>query len=115
LDGSGNVTGAAYVINPTTVAVDEPDELPNSVVLEQNYPNPFNPQTEISFTLPTSSHISLVIFDVLGKQIDTIVEGVQPAGQHTFSWDAGEVPSGVYLYILETPLGFSTRTMVLVK
>lgn len=115
LDGSGNVTGAAYVINPTTVAVDEPDELPNSVVLEQNYPNPFNPQTEISFTLPTSSHISLVIFDVLGKQIDTIVEGVQPAGKHTFTWDAGEVPSGVYLYRLETPLGFSTRTMVLVK
>ena len=81
---------------------------PMSFGLSQNYPNPFNPETTISFSVPSVSDISLTIYDINGRVVDVLAEGMYNPGVHSFIWDGmslgGEiVPSGVYLYKLITP------------
>ncbi len=104
---------------PITTAV--ADELPRSLpVLGQNVPNPFNPLTHISFDLPDGGQTSLVVYDVAGRQVRTLVTGTLPAGGHTFSWngadDAGrQVGAGVYLYQLRSGTIDEVRRMTLVR
>jgi 1,4-alpha-glucan branching enzyme len=93
--------------------------VPSEYVLEQNYPNPFNPSTVIRFALPRSEYVRLAVYDLLGKEIAVLREGVVEAGRHTVSWDgkgsAAPVASGVYFVRLTTP-GFSAvRRAVLVR
>ncbi len=83
--------------------------------LHQNYPNPFNPSTNISFVLPASGLVSIKIYDVKGRLIQTLTERTMTAGEHTLTFDASALPSGVYLYKLETPSGSQTRKMTLIK
>ncbi|MBO6525146.1 MAG: DUF1501 domain-containing protein [Balneolaceae bacterium] len=83
--------------------------------LHQNYPNPFNPSTNISFVLPASGLVSLKIYDVKGRLIQTLTERTMSVGEHTVTFDASDLPSGVYLYQLETPSGSQTRKMTLIK
>lgn len=75
--------------------------LPASCALEQNYPNPFNPSTEIRFSVPQKSYITLTIFDLLGREIATLVSEELSAGSYSMRWDAAGVPSGVYLCRLQ--------------
>lgn len=83
--------------------------------LHQNYPNPFNPSTNISFVLPVSGLVSIKIYDVKGGLIQTLTEQTMTAGEHTVTFDASALSSGVYLYQLETPSGSQTKKMTLVK
>ncbi len=83
--------------------------------LHQNYPNPFNPSTNISFVLPASGLVSIKIYDVKGRLIQTLTERTMTAGEHTITFDASALPSGVYLYQLETPAGSQTKKMTLIK
>lgn len=83
--------------------------------LHQNYPNPFNPSTNISFVLPTSSLVSIKIYDMKGRLIQTLAERTMTAGEHTVTFDASSLSSGVYLYQLATPSGNQTKKMTLVK
>jgi beta-N-acetylhexosaminidase len=80
-----------------------------------NYPNPFNPATVISYQLPAISVVTLRVYDVLGREITTLVDGVQQAGIHSVRWDASRYSSGVYLYRLTTDAFVQTRKMVLLK
>ncbi len=89
--------------------------LPETFVLENNYPNPFNPTTAIRFALPESAHVSLVVYNALGQTVAKLVDGGYPAGHHEVQFDAGNLPSGTYLYRLETPAGSFTKTMLLLK
>ncbi|NOY06990.1 MAG: T9SS type A sorting domain-containing protein [Chlorobi bacterium] len=68
--------------------------------LNQNYPNPFNPSTNIAFTLPEASQVSLKVIDVLGREVATLVNGRMSAGSHTVTWNADGYQSGVYMYRL---------------
>jgi|GEM_PF-745117 len=88
---------------------------PFSYNLLQNYPNPFNPETSISFDLPSASHITLTVFDVLGRPVEVLANQVYGAGQHSVSFDASDLPSGMYMYRLSSELGVITRQMMLVK
>ena len=90
-------------------------EVPAGYVLESNYPNPFNPQTTIRFGMPESAQVRLVVFDVLGRQVRVLVDGVREAGTHEVVFDARALPSGTYLYRLETPAGSFVQMMQLVK
>jgi hypothetical protein len=88
---------------------------PVSFDLRQNYPNPFNSKTTIGFQSSASSHVTLKIFDLLGREVTTLVDGVRGAGWHQIAFDAAGLPSGSYLYRLTTPVISLTKTMELVK
>ena len=91
------------------------DALPREFALGQNYPNPFNPATTIRFSVPEASPVKLVVFDVLGRQVRVLVDGVREAGIHEVLFEAGDLPSGTYLYRLETRQGSFVQMMQLVK
>jgi hypothetical protein len=90
-------------------------ELPNSFQLAQNYPNPFNPTTTISYQLPTQSHVALKIFDVLGREVATLVNGLEEAGYKSVAWDARSVPSGVYFYRIVAGRYTETKKLLLLR
>jgi hypothetical protein len=110
------------------VSVDEQVHMPTDYTLNQNYPNPFNPTTAISYQLPALSgvdgsaltRVDLSVFDVLGRQVTTLVSGLRPAGAHVVRWDGnnerGErMPSGMYLYRLTVGSSEVTKKMILLK
>jgi hypothetical protein len=76
------------------------NDLPSKFSLSQNYPNPFNPSTIISYQLAKNSRVSLKVFDLLGREVTTLVNGVRPAGTYTATFNAVNLPSGVYFYRL---------------
>jgi hypothetical protein len=96
------------------------EPIPFEYALKQNYPNPFNPETNIEFALPKESNVSLVVYNLLGQTVRTLVSGTVAAGAHTAHWDGknengANVPSGIYFYKLNTPEFFQTNKMVLVR
>ncbi len=97
-------------------SVDGPlTDVPNLFVLCQNYPNPFNPGTSFEFRISSLGFVSLKIFDVLGREVATLVNEVRPAGVHTIRWDAASLPSGVYYYRLRAGAFVEAKKMVLMK
>ena len=89
--------------------------IPTTTDLMQNYPNPFNPTTTISFTLPESGNVTLKIFNPLGEEIATLVNGYTEAGVHVFNFNAGNLPSGMYIYQLKTNSNTLTKKMLFLK
>lgn len=83
--------------------------------LAQNYPNPFNPSTTISFSIPNESHVTLKIYDVLGREVATLVNGNFKAGGYTKTWNATSVSSGIYFYRLEAGNYSETKKLNLIK
>ena len=116
---------SANVILMTTEVSDAgKSSLPDKFALEQNYPNPFNPSTEINFSLPLSSDVQLLIYDLHGQLIKEVASGSMPPGNHTISWNGSNsagnrVSSGIYFYYLKASSGSSTysktRKMLLLK
>ncbi|MBN2200486.1 T9SS type A sorting domain-containing protein [bacterium] len=107
--GIGEVAENACV---TGVGAAEP---PASFSLGQNYPNPFNPVTEIAYTLPEPGHVTLVVYDVTGREIRTLVNENKPAGAHRFNFSAAGLGSGVYVYRLKAGDRAENRKMILIK
>jgi len=102
LDGVETFSDTLLVdTNPTGVDKTELPTIPARIVLQQCYPNPFNPSTNILFTLPSRSFVSLKIFDLLGREIATIVSEEMSAGSYSKQWIAANMPSGVYFYQLQ--------------
>ena len=89
--------------------------IPDKFELSQNYPNPFNPTTTISFSLPTASDISLVVYNILGQKVVSLAEGFYPPGHYDVVFDAAEYSSGVYFYRLTRGRDIETKKMMLVK
>jgi hypothetical protein len=88
---------------------------PHSFELSKLYPNPFNPSTEVSFSLPMDGHVHLAAFDVRGKEVDVIFEGAQTVGQHSYTWNASNLPSGVYYIRLQAGTMMSGQKALLIK
>ena len=102
--------------DPTAVSVnDDSPVIMDGYSLHQNYPNPFNPVTEISFDLPIAGDISLRVFNMLAQEVALIASGNYPAGLHTISFNAVELPSGIYFYTLTGSGVTVTRKMILMK
>ena len=89
--------------------------LPYQYELKQNYPNPFNPSTTISFSIPVQGNVSLKIFNVIGQEVDEIVNENLSAGNYSIIWDGEELSSGVYLYRLQAGEFLESKKMVLLK
>ncbi len=90
-------------------------EVPGSFSLSQNYPNPFNPVTNITFGLPVSSHVTLRVFDILGRESEVLANGDFSAGKYNVDFDASSLSSGLYFYTLEAGDFRETRKMLLIK
>ena len=89
--------------------------IPEQFFLEQNYPNPFNPVTEIRYGLAKGGHVSLRIFDLLGREEANLVNGVQTPGTYSAPFNGSKLATGIYMYVLTTPEGTISRKMMLLK
>ena len=92
-----------------------PHGVPREYALYQNYPNPFNPVTTIAFDLPQATEIELKVFNLLGREVATLVDQSLDAGAHHVNFDASALPSGLYFYRLEAGTFAQTRKLVLLK
>ena len=99
----------------STTDVDKDKELPNDFLLSQNYPNPFNPSTVIEFHLPSEGFVTLKVFDVLGREVKTLLNEYRAQGRHTVTFDAKNLAGGVYFYQLKTKNRVLTKKMILVS
>ena len=88
---------------------------PHSFELSRLYPNPFNPSTEVSFSLPMDNHVRLAAYDVRGKEVDVIFEGAQSIGSHSYTWNASNLPSGVYYIRLQAGAMVTSQKALLIK
>ncbi|MCP4633210.1 MAG: T9SS type A sorting domain-containing protein, partial [candidate division Zixibacteria bacterium] len=89
--------------------------LPTTTALNQNYPNPFNATTNISFELAQTDKVNLVIFNLMGQKVETLLDGQAEAGNYNITWDASTYSSGVYFYKLTTGDNTFTKRMTLLK
>jgi Immune inhibitor A peptidase M6/Secretion system C-terminal sorting domain len=103
-----------YTDGPVGISQNE-TEIPSRFALHQNYPNPFNPVTKINFDLPKSSHVKLVVYDMLGRVLSVIADKNMNAGRYEAEFDASAYPSGAYFYRIETASFTDTKKMMLVK
>jgi flagellar hook assembly protein FlgD len=108
------------LVKGPAVAVNEKQQIPLVFSLQQNYPNPFNQTTKICFDVTHRAHIHLKIYDILGRQIATLVDDIKEAGSYSLNWDGvndggDPVSSGVYFYILIAENFIQVRKMILVK
>lgn len=117
LSASANDNKIAWYENSliTTSVEAEGVTTPAEFSLLQNYPNPFNPTTTIAFSLPQSSFITLKVYNLLGSQVATLLEAYKPAGQHTVSFDASALASGLYYYTLTAGDFKQSRKMLLLR
>ena len=90
-------------------------QVPVALMLGQNYPNPFNPTTNITFALPNESHVTLKVYNSLGQEVSTLVEGNMGAGTHNLVWDGSRLASGVYFYRMQAGNQVITKKMLLIK
>ena len=109
-----------YSLADTIVIVGIEDELaqnnlPDEFVLEQNFPNPFNPITNISYSIPTEGNVELIVYDILGRNVQTIVNEIQTAGKHIATFNGNELSSGVYFYRLNYSGHSTVKKMMLLK
>ena len=95
--------------------VNNSSNFPKEYSLLQNYPNPFNPITIIKYSLPKVSDVELIVYDILGREVATLVNEPQQAGNYEINWDASNVSSGVYFYQLNTTDYVDTKKMILLK
>jgi hypothetical protein len=107
----------AYAYHPLSVDDNEPGRgLPGQHAwLEQNFPNPFNPTTEIGYRIPVTGFVTLEVYDLLGREVATLVNAQMEAGIYTVMFDGAGLASGTYLYRLEVNGFVLTRRLMLVK
>jgi hypothetical protein len=92
-----------------------PSERTNAVVLSPNYPNPFNPTTTIGYAIPKLAKVSLKVYDVLGREVLTLVDGLQEAGYHHVSLNATHFASGIYFYKITAGPFTDVKKLVVVR
>ena len=89
--------------------------IPEKFVLHQNYPNPFNPTTTIDYQIPNSGLVILKVYDLLGKEVATVVNEIKNVGKHTVTFNASSLPSGTYFYRIEVGDYMDVKKMILLK
>jgi hypothetical protein len=107
-------TGEMPPAPPIQTTINETD-LPKEFELEQNFPNPFNPSTTIEFSIPSAQFVTLKVYDLLGQEVATLVNGQQTAGTHRVQWNASSLSTGFYFYKMETGNFLQTRKLMLMK
>lgn len=91
------------------------DSIPENAFLSQNYPNPFNPSTKIKYSIPTRSNVKIVIYDVLGNTVDTLIDEIKNSGEYEIGFNGSSLSSGVYYYRMEIDNASITKKLLLLK
>jgi len=113
---SAGTTGTTSKMTGVPVGINDPSsEIPATYSLMQNYPNPFNPTTNITFAMPLAGNVELKVYDLLGKEVATLVTGNLNAGTHVVPFDASALASGVYIYKITSGSFIDSKKMVLIK
>jgi plastocyanin len=112
--GLVGMSGIIRVTNLASVGTNNAAQ-PDRFIVEQNYPNPFNPSTKIRYDLPQKSLVTVTVFNILGKEIATLVNGEQASGRHEINFTTENLPSGVYLYRVQAGKYVQTKKMSLLK
>ncbi len=107
-------TTEVFIASTAVTSVEE-EIFPDNFELKQNYPNPFNPSTTINFSLPESDKVTLKVYDIIGNEVDNLINSPMSAGSFEYKFNASSLPSGVYFYELKTREFRSVRKMVLEK
>ncbi len=115
LNGATAYSNAIAVTVSGVLGVGATKPLPTEFALHQNYPNPFNPSTVINYDLPKAVYVRLVVYDMLGREVATLVNGTQEAGYKSVQLDASNMPSGLYIYRLNAGTYASVRKMLMLK
>ena len=113
--GLVKVTEITLIKNENATLVPESGIVPTTLTLSQNYPNPFNPSTRIEFSIPKQEHVVLKVYDVLGRAVETLVDGVMNGGTHSAEWKPVNAESGVYFYRLDTSTGTLAKKLLYLK
>jgi hypothetical protein len=108
----GSVFGFNYT--PTDIK-QETTIIPNKFILYNNYPNPFNPTTNISYSLPQTSFVTLKVFDLTGREVSTLVNEQKSAGKYEVEFNGGNLSSGIYFYRISSGNFSQTKKLVLIK
>jgi len=109
-------TGKVYLYTSFPVSVNEEDVFEvKGFYLSQNYPNPFNPTTKIRYSVPGSEIVQIKVFDVLGKEIKTLLNEYKQTGTYEIEFDASNLTSGVYFYQLSAGIFVETKKMILLR
>lgn len=111
----GRIATAMSESKKEATAVDDEVHLMKEYSLDQNYPNPFNPTTMIKYSIPVAAHVSLTVYDVLGKQVVKLVDKVKPAGNHQIEFNAHGLASGIYVYKLKAGNFVDSKKMIYLK
>ncbi len=116
LAAGAQATAQVTIADATVTSIESPaEEIPTAFALEQNYPNPFNPTTTIAFALDKTQHVTLAVYDLLGQEVQVLVDAVRPAARYRVPFDATDLASGTYLYVLRTETQTAVKTMALLK
>ncbi|MDD8017512.1 MAG: carboxypeptidase regulatory-like domain-containing protein [Bacteroidota bacterium] len=115
LTGSPSNATANFTINSVLSVSTNSSVQPKSYALAQNFPNPFNPSTTISYTLPASGNISLKVYNIVGQEVMTLVNGYQNSGEYRATFDAKGLASGIYFYRLQAGSFNQVKKMMLIK
>ncbi len=112
----GNPPNVGYLTSYSIITpVVEPKLLPKDFFLSQNYPNPFNPATSIKYQVASRQYITLMVYNILGQKVATLVDGYQSLGEHQVTFDSSKLPSGTYFYRLQAGSFSETKKMMLMK
>ena len=109
-----------FVLTRSVLGLNDQFSIPTEFALRQNYPNPFNPVTTLRYDIPENSHVTITIYDMLGRNIKKLINQTQDAGYKSVIWDATNdygkpVSAGIYLYQIQAGEYISTKKMVLLK
>jgi hypothetical protein len=110
-----NFSNEALLPHLITDIEDDQEALPVEFELLQNYPNPFNPLTTIRFNLPEQAHVNIAIYDILGRRVETLVDGDRTAGYHQVTWNASGFASGIYFYRISAGDFNQSHKMIMLK
>jgi hypothetical protein len=114
-NGNGDIEANEFIQFDLLTTSFKEEKLLLDFDLKQNYPNPFNSKTNIRFSLPQSSFITLKIYDVLGREVKTLLSGIKSSGIHNVEFDASELNSGIYIYTLRSGEKSISKKMILIK
>lgn len=102
-------------VGSTTSVKESGENIPTKFSLSQNYPNPFNPTTTIEYSIPRASLVKMQVYDILGREVATLINEVKSAGTYTATFNAANIPSGVYFYRLQAGSFTETKKLILLR